>query len=78
MFNSKTHVSTNPHLKQSAIVCESVLPIPAGVIHFVSSAGQQQIVGTVEGCWVNGVAVDQADQVLPVMLSRNQYTTMLA
>lgn len=54
-------------LQQSAEVGEAVLPLPATIIHFVSLAGQQQLVGAVQRGGVDGVAVDQADQVLPVV-----------
>lgn len=56
------------HLKQPAEVVECVLRIPAGVLHLVPAAGQQQFVGAVESGRVDGVAVDQADQVLSIVL----------
>lgn len=56
------------HLQQPAVEGEAILSIPAGVIHLVPPAGQQQLIGAVEGGGVDGLAIDQADQVLPVML----------
>lgn len=35
------------HLKQSAVVGETVFSIPAGVVHLVSPAGQHQLIGAV-------------------------------
>lgn len=82
MYHMQTHTHAHrnipTHLQQSAVVGEAVLPIPAGVFHLVPLAGQQQLIGTVEGGGVDGVAIDQANQVLPVMLPGQQYTTVLA
>lgn len=60
------HMHTD--LEQSAVVGEAVLPIPAGIIYLIPPAGQQQLIGAVKRGRVDGVAVDQADQVLPVVL----------
>lgn len=38
------------------------------VVHLVPAAGQKQLTGAVEGGRVQRFAVDQADQVLPVVL----------
>lgn len=75
MFSSEMYIGNDPHLKTPGVVGEGVLPVPVGVLYLVPPAGQQQLVWAVERCWVNGVAIDQAHQVLPVMLPRNQHTT---
>lgn len=64
-------------LEQFAVEAEAFLSIPASIIYLVPLAGQQQLIGAVEQGRVNGVAVDQADQVLPVVLPGYQYIIKL-
>lgn len=52
------YANTRTDLKQSAVVGEAVLSVPAGVVRLVPPAGQQQLIGAVQGSWVDGVAVD--------------------
>lgn len=64
------------YLEQPAVEGEAVLPVPPSFLHLVPLARQQELAGAVEGGWVHRVTVDQADQVLPVMLpGRNNGNT---
>jgi len=60
-------MQTHKHLEQPAVVRDSFLSVPVGVVHLVPPAGQQQLIRAVKGGWIYGVAVKKADQVLPVM-----------
>lgn len=65
---NQTFPVSQRHLKQSAVVGGVLLPLPVAVVHLVPAAGQKQLTGAVQGCRVQRLAVDQADQVLPVVL----------
>ncbi len=66
---------THTHLEQPTVVFEAIFSVHAGVIHLVPPAGQQQLTGAVEGGGVDGVTVDQANKVLPVMFPAQQHIT---
>lgn len=71
MFGKKQqHPSTriiNANLQHSRIVCYVVLHLPPGIIHLVSPTGQNQLVGIEERGRVDGMAIDEAHQVLSVV-----------
>lgn len=58
----------SPYLQQSVVVAEVVLSLAADVLYLVAPAGQRQLIAVEERCRVDGGAVDQAHQVLTVVL----------
>lgn len=58
-----------PHLQQALAVGVVVLVVGPLVLHLVPLAGADQLVPVVEQRRVQGVAVDQAHEVLPVVLT---------
>lgn len=66
--NNQTFPLSQQHLQQSAVVGGALLPLPVAVVHLVPAAGQEQLTGAVQGGRVQRLAVDQTDQVLPVVL----------
>lgn len=65
---NQTFRASPQHLQQSAVVGGVLLPLPVAVVHLVPAAGQKELTGAVQGGRVQRLAVDQADQVLPVVL----------
>ena len=65
------------YLQQSVVVVEVVLSLAARVLHPVPPAGQRQLVGGEERRRVDGVAIDEAHQVLAVVLPVGRRTEEL-
>lgn len=67
-INESNIQASQQHLQQSAVVGGALLALPVAVVHLVPAAGQKQLTGAVQSGRVQRLAVDQADQVLPVVL----------
>lgn len=75
-LSSREVAPVSAYLQQSVVVAKVVLSLAAGVLYLVAPAGQHQLVGIEERCWVDGGAIDQAHQVLAVVLPVEEMETM--